>query len=47
MELKCQKCDHEWNYSGESEYYATCPKCYRKVNIKKLKKKTERRYEYG
>jgi len=37
MKLKCQNCGHEWNYKGESEYYATCHNCLRKVNVKKNK----------
>ena len=39
--LKCNHCNHEWNYKGNSDYYVTCPRCYKKVNIsiKKEKKK--------
>ncbi len=33
MEIECKKCGYEWDYSGESDYYATCPKCHYKVNI--------------
>jgi hypothetical protein len=41
MLVKCQnkKCNHEWNYKGESEFYATCPRCLNKVRIKKEKNK--------
>lgn len=39
MNLKCHLCGHAWNYKGKSEYYATCPRCYRKVNVKKKEKK--------
>jgi ribosomal protein S27E len=35
MNLKCQKCKHEWNYKGQSKYYVTCPRCYTKVDIQK------------
>jgi len=35
MEIKCKKCQYKWNYKGKSEYYATCPRCYNKINIKK------------
>jgi len=27
VELECQKCGYEWNYQGEMEDYATCPRC--------------------
>ncbi|PNV81239.1 MAG: hypothetical protein C0179_03730 [Fervidicoccus sp.] len=33
--LKCPKCGYVWVYRGRSEYYATCPRCLRKVNVKK------------
>lgn len=35
MEIKCQICGNEWNYLGKQEYWATCPRCLRKANIKK------------
>jgi len=28
---KCNKCSHEWIYTGESEYYISCPRCLAKV----------------
>jgi len=31
-ELRCQHCEHEWDYSG-SGLYATCPHCYYKVKV--------------
>ena len=31
----CYHCGYEWEYKGKAEYYATCPKCMMKVNIKK------------
>ncbi len=31
--LRCQHCDYRWNYEGENEHYATCPKCRYKVKI--------------
>ena len=37
MEIKCPKCKHEWNYKGKSKHYLTCPECYKKINIRKLK----------
>ena len=33
--MKCYHCGYEWNYKGSHPFYATCPKCMRKVNIKK------------
>lgn len=36
-ELKCPRCKHQWEYKGKNPYYVTCPHCYTKVNIRKLK----------
>ena len=33
--LRCQRCDHIWNYKGKNEYVATCPHCRTFVTIKK------------
>lgn len=33
MELECNKCGYEWDYQGQSDYYATCPNCHYKVKI--------------
>jgi len=33
MRIKCPKCKYEWEYNGESNYYITCPRCLRKINI--------------
>lgn len=33
MELKCQRCSHEWDYTGESDYFATCPNCKTSVSV--------------
>ena len=35
MRLKCNHCEYEWEYKGVSEFYAGCPRCKYKVNIKK------------
>jgi len=32
--LKCQNCGYLWRYKGRG-FYATCPKCLYKVNVKK------------
>ena len=39
MKIKCHHCEHEWEYKGNSDYYATCPNCHYKVNIEKNKVK--------
>lgn len=31
MYLKCQKCGHIWNYTGDSNFYGTCSSCLTKV----------------
>lgn len=38
MRMLCYKCDHSWNYKGNSEgkVYVTCPNCIRKVRIDKV-----------
>jgi len=43
MKIKCPKkdCKHEWNYKGVGKFYATCPHCYKKINLKTLKKQKE------
>jgi len=33
MLLRCQHCDYRWDYQGENEHYATCPRCRYKVKI--------------
>lgn len=35
--LICQKCNRRWKYNGKARFYATCPQCYTKVNIKNQK----------
>jgi hypothetical protein len=34
--LSC-KCGYSWSYGGQSEHYATCPRCHNLVNVKKAK----------
>ena len=41
MKIKCKRCKHEWEYTGKSEYYATCPFCYTKVRIEVVEEKKE------
>ena len=38
MNLKCNNCKYNWVYKGKSEYYATCPRCLRKVNVNQKKR---------
>ncbi len=33
--IRCHHCGHEWDYGGNSEYYASCPVCKYRVNINK------------
>jgi len=37
IKLKCRNCGYVWEYKGKSPYYATCPRCLRKVSIAKYK----------
>lgn len=36
MKLKCHnpECGHEWEYKGNSKFYASCPVCHYKVRIR-------------
>jgi len=36
--ITCYKCGYSWFYSGKSKYYLTCPRCYKKLSVKKLSK---------
>lgn len=33
LTLTCQRCEHEWEYAGESQYYTTCPDCKTSVKV--------------
>lgn len=39
MKLKCpnDECGYVWDYQGDSDFYATCPRCKTSVNIDKNK----------
>lgn len=37
VKVICNNCEHEWNYKGSSRFYITCPRCYSKINIYKIK----------
>ena len=30
----CQRCGHVWDYTGEAEWYTSCPNCKTSVNVK-------------
>ena len=47
MKIKCTKedCGYVWDYKGESKFYVTCPRCYRKLNIRKLYLKEKKKHE--
>jgi len=40
QKIKCyhSDCGYEWNYKGKSGFYATCPRCLRKISISKANK---------
>ena len=44
QKLKCTRedCQYEWEYKGDSKFYVTCPRCYRKVNVNTAKDNFER-----
>ena len=31
--LKCKRCSREWDYTGNNEWWATCPTCLAKVKV--------------
>lgn len=33
-ELTCQRCGHDWEYTGQSEHYCTCPNCKTSVSVR-------------
>jgi len=35
VKMKCHHCGHVWDYTGKAKYYATCPTCHYKVNMRK------------
>jgi DNA-directed RNA polymerase subunit RPC12/RpoP len=35
VKLRCGKCGYEWFYSGKNPFWASCPWCLSKVNVKK------------
>lgn len=43
MEMECQHCNYKWDYLGDNDYYATCPRCRYKVKISEDKASILRR----
>lgn len=39
MKMKCyhEDCLYEWDYGGSAPFYATCPRCLRKVKISRAR----------
>lgn len=42
LSLRCSRCNHIWNYNGNSSYFATCSYCRKLVRIKDKMKVGER-----
>ena len=38
MRIKCKNCEYEWDYKGKSRYFATCPRCLRKISLTNKKR---------
>jgi len=38
VNVVCYKCEHEWEYTGKSLFYITCPKCQAKLSLKKIQR---------
>lgn len=32
-EVECEKCGHNWEYSGQSDHFCTCPSCKSSVKL--------------
>ncbi len=43
MKMKCyhKDCLYEWDYNGKAPFYATCPRCMRKVKITRARVEQE------
>jgi len=40
MKLECKTCGYGWDYKGQG-FYATCPRCLRKVKAREITKKKQ------
>jgi len=36
MDIKCDRCGKEWDYTGSNEFFATCPDCRKLVKLKRV-----------
>jgi len=43
INLKCKRCGYSWEYNGNSEWYASCPKCRTTINVRKQKEEAEKK----
>jgi hypothetical protein len=34
MNVRCQRCAHEWDYTGNNPYRTVCPYCQTSVRVK-------------
>jgi len=43
MKMKCyfEDCGYEWDYKGSHPFYATCPRCLRKLKITRARVEQE------
>jgi len=37
VKVRCSKCGYVWDYRGTNTYWATCPRCLRKVKLGELR----------
>ena len=40
VQLKCQRCGKEWNYTGNGTWFTSCPGCKTSVKIKRTAEQT-------
>jgi len=33
--LRCQRCSHQWSYTGRNPYFTLCPRCKTTVRMRK------------
>jgi hypothetical protein len=37
IKLQCQRCEHQWTYTGKNPYFTLCTRCKTTVRLKKSK----------
>ena len=47
IKAKCRKCNYEWEYTGFSRYYATCPMCKVSTKLDTKENNDERKGKHG